>query len=931
MKKYFIIFISIFLYINCFAQHGDPSLLKVGYLYGNDIKTTIYNDGAFAGALNYDVRCKWKNHEYINSSTIVLGLELPLKDYNGDGIIDTIHSVIISRGPRNHQAEERSPIDNHFWGFNPLPGFADENYDSIAVSNNSSTWPTLWADHPDWGSNVWHGLNGPNNLTADMEAFYKMDDFADDEDQYRYGYIPNPTDSTIKGHGIEIAVRYLQFNHPFFKDILYTVYDIKNTSERTYDKIFLGKILSRLIGGYGDSGDDLGQFYTDYNSALEWDLDFKGIRNQKVGVIGESLFGSKDQPLKIGNFLFFNVSASPDMSNDSILWKKFTSGINAVAPIPQDGEYLFSSEFFSLNPGETRRIVYALAFDYSKDEDLQKLLNARAFYNSDFNIEQTINSIHFTNLNDYPELNGTIELTWDSDNTGSVDISFKKSPYDNWEKIADSVTNSGSFSWEKNIANDCSLGKLKIFKKDDLGNYLSFNESGYFTINNDFNNEGPVVKIISPDFDSVYTVKDKNYNLSILAGDPERSNLNCKIFYSQDNGFTYSLMEEHTLISDGLQKNFNLDFYAIPNSNEARIKVEVSDGEYTAVDSTWEFIKDVPRESDVIGHLKVISGKNDVDYQLNILDSSKVKPDDYLITFNDTSLTGQKYINIFDISKNQLIIDNKKYEPRFETFFDGISFSAKDFNTMNDTSRTNWNQNVSNNFEVQFYVIENNTYPSGNGYRMPSDYQIEFYNSIVDTSLADTIPPIRSSNIFYATPVFYKVKNLNNGNYIKTLYKKSGLITSNYSIIFKENISSSLVRTWRLVISSNTTSQPAFGDTLSIYTLKGFSRYDTLKVSNLFTGVNDRNNLPGKYILYQNYPNPFNPLTIISYQIPKEGFVTLKICDVLGKEVATLVSESKSTGRYKVNFNASNLASGVYLYQLKVNDFVATKKFVLLK
>ncbi len=95
--------------------------------------------------------------------------------------------------------------------------------------------------------------------------------------------------------------------------------------------------------------------------------------------------------------------------------------------------------------------------------------------------------------------------------------------------------------------------------------------------------------------------------------------------------------------------------------------------------------------------------------------------------------------------------------------------------------------------------------------------------------------------------------------------------------------------------------------------------------------VIEENILPTEYGLTQNYPNPFNPTTTINYQIPKDGFVTLKIYDVLGKEVATLVNENKSTGRYNVEFNAGNLASGVYLYQVMVNDFVSTKKLVLLK
>ena len=81
----------------------------------------------------------------------------------------------------------------------------------------------------------------------------------------------------------------------------------------------------------------------------------------------------------------------------------------------------------------------------------------------------------------------------------------------------------------------------------------------------------------------------------------------------------------------------------------------------------------------------------------------------------------------------------------------------------------------------------------------------------------------------------------------------------------------------------------------------------------------------------QNYPNPFNPSTTINYQLPKDGFVTLIIYDILGREVKTLVNEYKAQGRYEVNFNASNLASGVYIYRIKVNDFSTSKKLLLMK
>ena len=89
--------------------------------------------------------------------------------------------------------------------------------------------------------------------------------------------------------------------------------------------------------------------------------------------------------------------------------------------------------------------------------------------------------------------------------------------------------------------------------------------------------------------------------------------------------------------------------------------------------------------------------------------------------------------------------------------------------------------------------------------------------------------------------------------------------------------------------------------------------------------------IPKHFSLSQNYPNPFNPITIINYQIPKPGLVTLKVYDILGKEVTTLVNENKIAGTYDFTFNASRFTSGVYIYQLRVNDFVSGKKMILLK
>jgi hypothetical protein len=97
------------------------------------------------------------------------------------------------------------------------------------------------------------------------------------------------------------------------------------------------------------------------------------------------------------------------------------------------------------------------------------------------------------------------------------------------------------------------------------------------------------------------------------------------------------------------------------------------------------------------------------------------------------------------------------------------------------------------------------------------------------------------------------------------------------------------------------------------------------------SSVKDEVGFPKTYSMSQNYPNPFNPTTKIQYQVSSISKVTLKVYDVLGNEVATLVSEEKLAGVYEVEFDASNLSSGIYLYTLQTGSFFESKKMILIK
>lgn len=101
--------------------------------------------------------------------------------------------------------------------------------------------------------------------------------------------------------------------------------------------------------------------------------------------------------------------------------------------------------------------------------------------------------------------------------------------------------------------------------------------------------------------------------------------------------------------------------------------------------------------------------------------------------------------------------------------------------------------------------------------------------------------------------------------------------------------------------------------------------------SGTLVGVNEQQAIPDAYALHQNFPNPFNPTTAIRFSVPNSSVVTLKVFDLLGKEVATLVNERKSPGTYLVEFDGTHLPSGIYLYRLEAKNFSDTKKVILIK
>lgn len=152
--------------------------------------------------------------------------------------------------------------------------------------------------------------------------------------------------------------------------------------------------------------------------------------------------------------------------------------------------------------------------------------------------------------------------------------------------------------------------------------------------------------------------------------------------------------------------------------------------------------------------------------------------------------------------------------------------------------------------------------------------------------------------------------------------------TENNGVLLSANNSSDWVNTeyelgssWALALTET-----------DIFAAGGLSRVAKRPLAELITDFEDeREIIPAVWKLNQNYPNPFNPSTMIIYQIPEAGFVVLKVYDILGKEVKTLVNENNQAGSYNIRFDASDLASGFYIYQIMINSYISSKKMLLIK
>lgn len=537
------------------------------------------------------------------------------------------------------------------------------------------------------------------------------------------------------------------------------------------------------------------------------------------------------------------------------------------------------------------------------------------------------NSVNFIDFTKGQKLSGDFTIKWNSAIAGgTVELYLSENAGKSWKLLKKDIPNTGSYLWNTSSGEDMAFGQLKILLRDNENVLRGNSNSEFFSVDNAGYGK-PYVQILNGNFQINTEISENRFTIRFIAGSPEGRRSTVNFYYSPD-GTKFLFIDSLEISGPSAEYEKLLDIEKFQNSKNAVLKIIMEN----VSDQTYSFIKESLRETVKAEYIEYISKFFDVPFYLNITDQSQLKGHEYRITFDDSSSSAVKYFSVFDMTESVYLYEKEAFLSGNESpVFNGLSFFAQDFVTKPDPGRSGWNKGASKklNFSMSRFTLPSNM--SFNGYTMPNDYRIVFYDSVADTSAADTLYPVTSTNIFPPRPVNFSIFNLSTGKKIDFAYSTSGTISTTHNIWFIEKLNNKRKRTWRITIVDTEPNRiiPS-GDTLNLFTLKGLSVFDTIKVSSTLVNVTDLIP-PAGFSLSQNFPNPFNPATTINFSLNEAGRAKLEVFNLLGERVICILDKVLEKGNYSVNFNGSSYSAGIYFYRLETKSKSVSRKMVLLK
>jgi hypothetical protein len=913
------------------GQKDSKSLL----MNGNAISARVYNIGSISrpdvGPNQEDF--VWKGLGYAYETGLLVGSKV-LKT---GSLTDSI--AVVSEGFYSPADGEFSPVGLK-WGWLPEPGYANENSPSIAVNTDPSTWPATWS--------AWPGLWGNGKAIADVESYYVMNDYT----KYEYPYYPFPDDTLTRGLGLEVSVRHFQFADANLGDVLFSRYEMKNTSPTALAKVAAGLFSDPHIGGHNDYADDATNADRSLQLAYFWDRDKAGdIPTIKPGYFGfqfdETPVGSGGTELGLTSFCAPIFGGSNRPKNDALMWDFMTPGrfdTQDYYPIIGDNLAVPGTGYFALPSGHSAvlSVGMLLADDLGRLVELAELASCqyRFHFSAGGKGSQALAAVLTAPAAGQKVQSSALRLTWTGaslDNDTTIELFYSNTYDQKWTLARTGIPNSGSYDWDITGLPDGAFYRAYLVNRK--GSQAAFDSStGFFTIDR-AGDAAPEIALIAPLKNRILS---NTCTVGWVAADAEGDPVTVHISKSEDGGATYS-----ELITFGGSGSYPLDTRLYANTTRFRLKLEASaNGKSSVVESPLLSIANTfsaIRDSVGIHHTGRATGK--------------VVP----LVFDEPAITGHTYRVGFDSLNGKLVysvVDQQTSATKVNAdtlstyygagrLFDGIRLWFVNEPSAPDSDASGF---LSPTVNLVSFIGR----PSvGVFVPVPIDLKITFTSLDVtadgrwripgDTVQATTggtsvVCPFRITNLTDTTSIAYIVRDNGTkgrwdfGDEIIVLtplpYKKAS-----YNTMMGIKFYPPANPGEGIILND--------GDSYIAKTRKPFLAGDVYEFSTqgnfVAAGVEQAGQIPLTYALEQNFPNPFNPSTTIRFSVPKQANVRVQIFDVIGREIDRVVDARMAAGSHEVQWDASALSSGVYFIRMTAASvdgsmhFVDTRKAIYMR
>ncbi len=965
---------------------ADESLRRSGILNGNKITTEFWDYGSFSAPGNRVTDFVWNGLGYAYEINFFIGAEVDVPQNSHPDVIhltengqDRWVAHVISDGLRS-AGGEFSPDLAVRWGWEPMAtadywfnDFLNLNSDQISqypgkdlnMDSQPDSWPDTWW-RSDLSAYAWPGLWGWNDIKGAQEAVYAMDD----RDNAEFRYYPFPADTNRRGLGVQVAAHAFQLGGAY-EDALFVTFDLKNVSEKDLDKMVFGVWGDPHIGGSGDYQDDWQSYDPARNMIYAWDDDGKsltdpditpgyfgisfiqtpgnatdGIDNDGDGLTDESqsdgidndndwdaarddlgedgIAGTGDAGEGDGlptpgepNFEFKDMDEADmpglnsmgiklfsalQFSDDEKIWQALTPGEFDTIAIPGDYVLLGGSGYFSLKKGESKRVGIIFALGSDKENLDVNVDYASIFYHDNLGSQSPQIPITITSPQENATLGDQVEIHWDSSLLpvdAKLSLSYSRDNGSHWYPAVYDIANSGSYTWDVSTMVNSAFYKIRLRSISPKANALGKSD-GYFTIDRSGESNVPPEVFLNLSSNSVLSGE---VAINWLSGDADGDTLSLQLLIS-------SQVLRDTILLSG--NTFTLNSADYPNGTY-ELAVSAFDGQTrTSKSVTVTFSNEFSAVSDGL----IIHRSGNATGQLNahIFDENKLKARRYFISIND-SMPDVTHYSVHDSASGLCLVDNDPLpiSPNFGRVFDGLCVSFVDDAFGLDEENSGWSAASQSDMEFGFYSKKYDPY----------DYDIIFYDHVVDTSVNNGYMPFRVLDII-------------NNTYMKTAVQASSLWTAGKTFYILRGGESPADIVWE-VSTFIAEKQPTTGDVFQLRTHKSFSAGDTLVINAVPLDIeSSAANIPQSLQLFQNYPNPFNNSTTIGFYLPQREHVTLEIFTILGQKVASVAENDFNAGEYRVIWNGLNehgqtVSSGVYIYRLITPSQVVSKKLILIK